>query len=169
MAGLTPTMLYTLEGGAGYRESSTTHMGYFERFDCIFGHDPANFLHAILNFLEGNPRLQEKRQRPEGTTVNLGLSFNCRAMALVLELEGEYVSCLNPPTILEGQLAMAGRLLNGANMVWIGEDVGIWIHCLPPPVPLTRGQLFRGSAACLGFPVAAVITQRPIYSTIEEI
>ena len=169
MAGLTPAMLYTLEGGEGYRESSTTHMGYLERTDCIFGQDPANFFHAMLDFLEDNPRLQEKLQRPEHTTVNVGLSFNCRAMALVLELEGEYVSYLKPPAIQEGQLTMEGRLLNGANMIWIGEDVGIWIHYLPPPVPLTRGQMFRGGAECLGIPVAAVMTQRPIYSTNEDI
>ena len=125
MAGLTPAMLYTLEGGEGYREYSTTHLGYFERSDCIRGRDPANFLHTILDFLEDKPLHQEKIQRPQHTTVNVGLSFNSRATALVLELEGEYVSYLNPPTIQEGQLTMEGRLLNGANMVWIGEDVGI--------------------------------------------
>ena len=128
MEGLTPAMLYTLEGGEGYREYSTTHMGYFERIDCVSGQDPANFLHAMLDFLEDKPLHQEKIQRPEHTTVNVGLSFNCRAMALVLELEGEYVRYLNPPNIQEGQLTMEGRLLNGANMIWIGEDVGIWIH-----------------------------------------
>ena len=169
MAGLTPAMLYTLEGGEGYREYSTTHLGYFETTDCIRGRDPANFLHTMLVFLEDNPLHQEKLQRPEHTTVNVGLSFNCRAMALVLEFEGEYVRYLNPPTIQEGQLTMDGRLLNGANMIWIGEDVGIWIHYLPPPVPLTRGQMFRGGAECLGIPVAAVMTQRPIYSTNEDI
>ena len=89
-------------------------------------------------FLEDKPLHQERLQRPEHTTVNVGLPFNYRAMALVLEFEAEHVRYLNPPTIQEAQLTMERRLLNGANMVWIGEAVGIWIRYLPPPVPLTR-------------------------------
>ncbi len=169
MDGLTSAMLYTLAGGEGYREASVAYMGNFEGTDCLFGQDPANFLHAALDFLEDKPRHRETIFRPEHTTLNVGISFNCRAMVLALELEGEYVSYLNPPNIQEGQLTMEGRLLNGANMDWIGEDVGIWINYLPPPVPLTRGQLFRGGGECLGIPVAAIMTQRPIYSSNEDI
>ena len=65
-------------------------------------------------------------------------------MALVLELEGEYVSYLNPPTIQEGSSTLEGRLLNGANMDWIGEGVGIWISYFPPPVPLTPRAIVSG-------------------------
>ena len=169
MAGLTRAMLYTLEGGEGYQEASSVHVGYLERTDCIFAQDPANSLHRGLDFLENDPRHHEIIHRPEHTTVNVGISFNCSAMALVLELEGEYVSYLNPPTIQEGQLTLGGRLLNGVNMVWIGEGVGIWISYFPPPVPLTRGQLFRGVGECLGIPLAAIMTQRPLISTNENI
>ena len=157
-------MLYTLAGGEGYREVSAAHMGNLERIDCILEQDRAYYLDMALSVLEYKPRHREKIQRPEHTTVNVGIAFDCRAMAVVLELEGEYVSYLDQPTIQEGQLTMEGRLLNGAKMVWIGDDVGIWINYLPPPVPLTRGQLFRGVGECLGIPVAAIMTQRPLIS-----
>ena len=167
--GLTRAMLYTLAGGEGYREVSAAHMGNLERIDCILEQDRAYYLDLVLDVLDDKPRNLENIQRPEHTTVNLGIAFDCRAMAVVLELEGEYVNYLNPPTIQEGLLTMEGRLLNGAKMDWIGENVGIWIHYLPPPVPLTRGQLFRGVGECLGIPVAAIMTQRPLISSNEDI
>ena len=117
MDGLTRAMLYTLTGGEGYREVSAAHMGHLERTDCILEQDRAFYLDIALNVLEYKPRHREKIQRPEHTTVNVGISFDCRAMALVLELEGECVSYLNPPTIQEGRLTLERRLLNGAKMV----------------------------------------------------
>ena len=167
--GLTRAMLYTLAGGEGYREVSAAHMGTFELIDCILEQDRAYYLDLMLEVLESKPRNLENIQRPEHSTVNLGIAFDCRAMAVVLEFEGEYVSYLDPPTIQEGLLTMEGRLLNSAKMDWIGENVGIWIHYLPPPVPLTRGQLFRGVGECLGIPVAAIMTQRPLISSNEDI
>ena len=168
MAGHSPAMLYTLAGGEGYQRGSATYAGYYERTDCL-GHEPAALLLVALDHLITSPVDHETIHFPEHTTVNVGISFSCTALAVVLDFEGEYVSYLNPPTIQNGQLTMEGRLLNGANMVWIGEEVGIWIDYLPPPVPLTRGQLFRGLEECRGIPVAAILTQRPMFFSSVDI
>ena len=168
MAGHSPAMLYTLAGGEGYQREISAYTGYYERTDCL-EHEPAALLLEARDHSMSDPVNHEIICFPEHTTVNVGISFSCTALVVQLNFEGEYVSYLNPPTIQNGQLTMEGRLLNGANMVWIGEEIGIWIHYLPSPVPLTRGQLFRGIEGCQGIPVAAILVQRPIYSSSVDI
>ena len=168
MAGHSPAMLYTLAGGEGYQQEISAYAGYYERTDCL-DHEPAALLLIALEHLMTIPVNHEAIHFPEHTTVNVGISFSCTALAVQLVFEGEYVSYLNPPTIQNGQLTMEGRLLNGANMVWIGEEIGIWINYLPSPVPLTRGQLFRRIEECRGIPVAAILTQRPMFFSSVDI
>ena len=161
-------MLYTLAGGEGYQQEISAYAGYYERTDCL-DHEPAALLLVALEHLMTVPVHHETIHFPEHTAVNVGISFSCTALAVQLVFEGEYVSYLNPPTIQNGQLTMEGRLLNRANMVWIGEEIGIWINYLPSPVPLTRGQLFRGIGECQGIPVAAILTQRPMFFSSVDI
>ena len=168
MAGHSPAMLYTLAGGEGYSEGAGVYNGLFVNTGCI-NRKPADLLLEMLDHLMTVPVNHEIIHFPEHTTVNVGISFSCTALAVQLDFEGEYVSYLNPPTIQNGQLTMEGRLLNGAKMVWIGEEVGIWIDYLPSPVPLTRGQLFRGFEECQGIPVAAILTQRPMFFSSVDI
>ena len=168
MAGHSPAMLYTLAGGEGYSEGAGVYNGLFVNTGCI-NRKPADLLLEMLDHLMTVPVNHETIHFPEHTTVNVGISFSCTALAVQLDFEGEYVSYLNPPTIQNGQLTMEGRLLNGANMVWIGEEIGIWINYLPSPVPLTRGQLFRGFEECQGIPVAAILTQRPMFFSSVDI
>ena len=168
MAGHSPAMLYTLAGGGGYSEGAGVYNGLFVNTGCI-NRKPADLLLEMLDHLMTVPVNHEIIHFPEHTTVNVGISFSCTAKAVQLDFEGEYVSYLNPPTIQNGQLTMEGRLLNGAKMVWIGEEVGIWIDYLPSPVPLTRGQLFRGFEECQGIPVAAILTQRPMFFSSVDI
>ena len=167
-AGHTASTLYTLEGGEGYSEGAGVYNGLFVNTGCI-NRKPADLLLEMLDHLMTVPVNHEIIHFPEHTTVNVGISFSCTALAVQLDFEGEYVSYLNPPTIQNGQLTMEGRLLNGAKMVWIGEEVGIWIDYLPSPVPLTRGQLFRGFEECQGIPVAAILTQRPMFFSSVDI
>ena len=168
MAGHSPAMLYTLAGGEDYSNGAGAYNGLFVNTGCI-NRKPADLLLELLDHLMTIPVNHETIHFPEHTSVNVGISFSCTTLAVQLNFEGEYVSYLNLPTIQNGQLTIEGRLLNGANMVWIGEDVGIWIDYLPSPVPLTRGQLFRGFEECQGIPVAAILTQRPMFFSSVDV
>ena len=90
---------------------------------------------------------------------------------MVLLFEGEYVAYQKPPTIQEGQLAMEGRLLNGAKLPWLGLGAveGIRIDYLPLPRPSTRGQLFRAGAGCPGIPVAGILIRLPLVFSTKEL
>ena len=168
MAGLTATMQYTLEGGEGYSEGGASYTGHFENSECI-AREPADMLLETLDILLDPPWGHKSVLQPEHTTVNIGISYDCRALALALDFEGEYVTYQNPPTIQKGKLFMEGRLLNGATLLWLGLVEGIRIDYLPLPRPLTRGQLFRTGGECLGTPVATIMVQKPLLSSYENL
>ena len=167
-AGHTASTLYTLEGGEGYSEGSATYIGHYVNTECI-AREPADLLLEALDVLFRPPLGRESILRPEHTTVNIGISYDCRALALAIDLEGKYVTYLFPPTIQEGQLFMEGSLLNGATLLWMGLVHGIRIDYLPLPGPLTRGQLFRANNECLGIPVAAVMLRMPLLTYYEDL
>lgn len=162
-------MQYTLEGGEGYSNGISLYNGNFVKNKC-YPYEPADLLLEALALIRTTPYHQEKIQRPEHTKVNVGISYDCRALAVALEFEGENVTYQNPPTIQEGQLAMEGSLFNGSELpvrglsVGLGVEVveGLRIDYLPLPRPLTRGQLLRASGECLGVPVAVIIIRRPL-------
>ena len=166
MAGHSAEMQYTLGGGEGYSEGTIAYNGFFVNTECVSA-GPAVLLFQALALLKNKSNLNQ----PEHTTVNVEISYDCRALAVVLLFEGEYVAYQKPLTIQEGQLAMEGRLLNGAKLPWLGLGAveGIRIDYLPLPRPSTRGQLFRAGAGCPGIPVAGILIRLPLVFSTKEL
>ncbi len=160
LAGLTPDMRYTLAGGEAYSAENVAFIGNIVGPECI-PYEPTEWLESTLDGLMESPGHRSNILRPEHTTLNLGISHDCRILTIVQLFEGEYVAYDTPPTIKEGQLLMQGHLHNGAILSRTGPAEGILISYWPPPYSLSRGQLFRTASYCSGAPIASILVPLP--------
>ena len=85
--------------------------------------------------------------------VNIGLAWDGYNFVAVQQFEGDYVEFTSLPKIVDGVLSMEGRVKNGADLEH-GDHFRVIVDYRPPPYELTRGQIARVYAICVGRKIA---------------
>ena len=160
--GTTPGMRYVLAGGYQVNAESMTGLNH-----CIQPHE--NFRRIIAlesavrdaaETLIGSPDHYGTAISNRFQAVNLGIAWDAHIVWIVQQFEGDYVRFQQLPSIRGTNLALAGRLVNGAraDVDRNGVKVDIYHH---PLGPLTRGQVARTHCLDIGEIVATLIPPAP--------
>ena len=153
--GLMPSMRYVLAGGY-HAESETVHGSDFCR-SADQGYSPIGTISArvegAMSSWMGSAGHRRDILRSRQRKVNIGLAWDRYNFRAVLQFEGDFVEYTAPPAFDDGDLTLAGRVKNGANLEH-GDHYRVTITYRSPPQSLTRGQIASVYGTCWGPKVA---------------
>ena len=158
LRGETPYMRHTWAGGHDYSAENLSFSGYLVA--------PPGFcappvsrqaLDDVMAGLMDSPGHRDNILTPLHREVNIGIAFNCRAMAVAQVFEGEYVRFGLPPALAGGRLAMAGRV---SPEVELNDNAYVLVAWDPPLTEYTSGQVSQTVCYSTGRPVAYI--RRPL-------
>ena len=149
--GTTSVMRYTLAGG--HQSNGENVSGY--------GFCPAKPIATMPTALElqtagllASPGHRETMLDPNYKYVNIGIGRGEGGLLyLVQQFEGDYVRYTEVPAIIDGNLRLAGKTVNGA-VIDAPDDLGVRLVLAPPLNELTRGQLARTACLDVGLLIA---------------
>lgn len=153
LRGESPHVRHTRAGGHDY---SAENLAYSTSPDASGrGCLPAMaepYLAETMAGLMASPGHRRNILDPLHREVSIGLAAACQARAVVQLFEGEYIRFSEPPSLTDGRLAMAGRVLGAV----LDDRTTVTVAWEPPPAAYTAARLLQTECHSGGPPVVRV-------------
>ena len=114
--GLKPYMRYTIEGGLRYEQENSAYSGWYDRTENPDSYAPIDVrqeLQALQAAMMAEVPPDDGHRRnilnKSHTSVNLGIAYDDKRLALVQQFEGDYIEFTHPPVISGNTLVLSGR------------------------------------------------------------